>query len=229
VIRYLISADAAERVGAAEEFVRGLPPGVEAVLVGHTRGAIDDLARQVARARRATFGLHRFTLGQFAARTAGAVLASRGVSPSTPLGADALAARAVFEERRRAPLDYLEPVASCPGFPRALASTLHEIREAGIDGGRIAELPAPGPDLARLLDEHARQVADAGVADRAAPNRCPACEPRSPSRRTARLSRLRREYVARLRHTHGLPQAPRRSARPRADFPPARPRRRDTS
>ena len=166
MLHALVSASAGHRLAAATRFIDGLGPAVEVVIVAPTREAADDFCRGLAVARGATFGLHRFTLGQLAARAAGVSLAARGLAPSTPLGAEAVAARATFEVRRRAQLTYLEPVAACPGFPRALASTLHELREARVDVEAVRALPDPGPDLARLFDEYDRQLTDARVVDR---------------------------------------------------------------
>jgi ATP-dependent helicase/nuclease subunit B len=168
MLQAVVSTSARERLEAAEQFLDRFGVAAEMIVMAATREAADDFCRGLAVRRGATFGLHRATLGQYAARIAGAALAARGLSPSTPLGADALAARAAFEARRRAPLAYLEPVAACPGFPRALAATLRELREADVGRDAVARLPAPGPDLARLLDEHERQLAEARVADRAA-------------------------------------------------------------
>jgi ATP-dependent helicase/nuclease subunit B len=167
MLQAVVSTSARERLEAAHRYLDRFGPAAEIVVMAATREAADDFCRAAAAGRGATFGLHRFTLGQFAARTAGAALAARGLSPSTPLGAEALAARAAFEVRRRAPLAYLEPVAACPGFPRALSATLQELREAGIGRDAVAALSAPGPDLARLLEEHERQLAEGGVGDRA--------------------------------------------------------------
>jgi len=48
-----------------------------------------------------TFGLHRFSLTQFAARLAAPRLALDGLAPATTLGNDAIAARTVYEALAR--------------------------------------------------------------------------------------------------------------------------------
>ncbi|MGH9346210.1 MAG: PD-(D/E)XK nuclease family protein, partial [Vicinamibacterales bacterium] len=63
---------------------------------------------------------------------------------------------------------YFEPVAQTPGFPRALARTLQELRLAGVAAGTLSTLPLPGPDLAGLLDRFEECFATAATADRAA-------------------------------------------------------------
>jgi RecB family exonuclease len=147
--------------------VLAFPPDAERLLVGASRDAVDDFARTVARAQGATFGLHRFTLTQLAARLAQGALAARGLAPASTLGAEAVAARAAFEARRAGRIPTLAPVAGFPGFARALASTLGELRLAGLRVEDLAGLAPPGIDLAALLEEAQAQNVRAAVADRA--------------------------------------------------------------
>ncbi|HEY8548778.1 MAG TPA: PD-(D/E)XK nuclease family protein [Vicinamibacterales bacterium] len=163
----VIGRAASERLAAAEAFVSQWGASAEIVVLGATREAADDFCRGVTLRRGATFGLHRFTLGQFAARVAGGSLAARDVALASGLGAEAIAARAIFETARVGGLRYLAPVADAPGLPRAVAATLGELREAGVPPGRLAAESAAGPDLARLADEYERQLDLARAADRA--------------------------------------------------------------
>lgn len=194
-LRLCVSASAAERLACARDVVRGCPPGSRVLIVGASRGAADDLARTVASSAAATFGLERLSLTQLAARTAIAALAAEEVAPSTWLGAEAVATRAVFEATRAASLHYFAPVADAPGFPRALARTLQELRLAGIAASSLPRVhggprlrssavierrasarqaeqdspPAqdPGSDLADLLERFEACFASARIADRA--------------------------------------------------------------
>jgi 5,10-methylene-tetrahydrofolate dehydrogenase/methenyl tetrahydrofolate cyclohydrolase len=84
---------------AAEQAV---PAATEVLIVGATRDAADDLARRVTAARGATFGLHRASLTQLAARLAAAEMARLGVAPATSLGSEAVAARVRESVRQRA-------------------------------------------------------------------------------------------------------------------------------
>ena len=138
-----------------------------ALVVSASRGAADDLARAVAAERGGAVGLHRFSVTQLAARLAAPVLAARGIAPATRMGSEAVAARAVFEARRQDGLAYFEPVAGTPGFPRALARTLHELALAGVGTDRLRELPLGGPDLAVLLERFDEQFEVADAIDRA--------------------------------------------------------------
>jgi hypothetical protein len=94
-------------------------------------------------------------------------LASEGDTPSTWLGAEAVAARAVFDARHAASLTYFGPVAHTPGFPRALARTVQELRLAHLGGREIKSLPLAGPDLADLLERVDACFDRAAAADRA--------------------------------------------------------------
>src|SRR5689334_10425513 len=108
MLRVLKSHSASERIGSALAFVQSFPPATEMLLVGASREAIDDLVRAFAAATGATFGLHRFSLNQLAARLAVSRLADLGIAPSTHLGSEALAVRAAFEARHHSELRYFE-------------------------------------------------------------------------------------------------------------------------
>jgi ATP-dependent helicase/nuclease subunit B len=167
MLRACVSASAAERLTVARELVASCAPASRVLIVGPSRGAADDLARQVAGARRATFGIERLSLTQLAARTAMLALAARGLAPSTWLGTEAVAARAVFDARQARSLRYLDPVADTPGFARAVARTLAELRLTRIAPQRLASVPQAGPDLADLIDRFDTAFADASTIDRA--------------------------------------------------------------
>jgi CRISPR/Cas system-associated exonuclease Cas4 (RecB family) len=164
----LIEAAAAElRLEAARGFVERHMRSGDVLLVAASRGAADDFARDIAARHGATIGLHRFSLTQLAARLAAPVLASQGVAPSSPLGREAVAARAAFDARTTGSLHYFAPVASTPGFPRALARTLGELRLSRVDAAQLRGLPLGGGDLAELLDRFDEQFHAAAATDRA--------------------------------------------------------------
>src|SRR3954464_13020871 len=142
-MRVVVSSSAAVRLDAARGFLGGRLPGSEVVIVGASRGAADDLARDVARRAGATFGLTRFSLTELAARAAAVRLAGARRVPGSSAGAEAMAARAVFDAIAADELGYFAPVASLPGFPKALARTVHELRLARV--AAPAPPPRPGP------------------------------------------------------------------------------------
>ena len=166
-LHVVVSSSADERLSRARDFVRAVPPGTRVLIIGASRGAADDLARDVATLVPATFGVQRLSLTQLAARGAMLTLASRGVAPSSWLGAEAVAARAVFDARHAGSLAYFEPVAATPGFPRALARTVQELRQARIDTAAVGALPLAGRDLADLLARVESCFEQAAAADRA--------------------------------------------------------------
>jgi ATP-dependent helicase/nuclease subunit B len=167
MIRILVSPDGNERLSAAADFVGSFSPAAERLVVGASREAIDHFARDVSLPLRATFGLYRFTLTQLAASLATADFARRGMAHGTPLAAEAVAARSVFEALERSRLEYFKPVARLPGFARTLASTIAELRLAGADAASVTGLDGSGRDLGELLRVFEEQLEKGSVADRA--------------------------------------------------------------
>ena len=125
--------------------------GGEILLLAPTRGAADDLLRRGCAPGRGLFGVHRLTPRQLAADLATRSLAERGLAPVSGLGAEALAARTISIRAANRELEYFAPVAEAPGFARALARTLRELRTGGVDAASLAATGPPGADLARLL------------------------------------------------------------------------------
>ena len=152
VITAVQSGSAAVRLREARRFLDQFEPGAEVLLLGASRGSVDDLARAISLERGATFGLHRLSFTQLAARLAVMELAARERAPTTALGHEAVATRAAFEARSDDALEYFSPVSQTPGFPKALARTLLDLRLAAVTGGDLARLPRSGTDLAALLD-----------------------------------------------------------------------------
>src|SRR5262250_2206983 len=148
MLELLQSASGADRLRAASEFLAEFSPGTEVLIVAASRGAADDLVRRISNRRSATFGLHRFTLTQLAARLAAPALSARGLATCTQLSAEAVATRAAFEALRSDRIPFFAPVARCPGFGRTLAATLNELRGAGVDAHALAGLDAPADELA---------------------------------------------------------------------------------
>src|SRR5438876_119150 len=168
IIMAVQSGSAAVRLREARRFLERFEPGAEVLLLGGSRGSVDDLARAISIERGATFGLHRLSFTQLAARLALMELASRERAPTTTLGHEAVATRAAFEARSDEALEYFSPVSQTPGFPKALARTLLELRLAAVAGADLVRLPRSGTDLAALLDRVDILLNEAGASDRAA-------------------------------------------------------------
>jgi ATP-dependent helicase/nuclease subunit B len=214
MLRIVTSSSAAARLNAARVFLAGRPSASELVIVGASRGAADDFARAIARRAGATFGLTRFSLTELAAKAAATRIEAVRRARGTDAGAEAIAARAVFEAIGAGELAYFAPVATLPGFPKALARTLHELRLAGIGPASLNQVPGTGDsgltDIATLLTRFEAQLGAASVADRAALLHLAADACRSGDVRWARLpillldvpldSRAEQEFVAALVH-----------------------------
>src|SRR5207245_2357499 len=162
------SSSAAERLHVAGAFVERFPASTEVLILGAPRDAADDLARRLTAARGATFGLHRASLTQLAVRFAAAEMAQLGVAPATMLGTEAVAARVSFEALREQALAYFGPVARFPGFARALAATLGELRLGSVAPGALEKLDGRARDVAELARRFEAQLETGTVADRAA-------------------------------------------------------------
>ena len=165
-IRIVEGAEASARLDQAQRWLTARA-GRGALVVSASRGAADDLVRSVARTLGAAAGLHRFSFTQLAARLAAPVLAARGIAPATRVGSEAVAARAIFDARQQGHLGYFNDVALTPGFPRALARTLHDLAMAGVSSTALRVLPLGGSDIARLLEGFEEQFAAASATGRA--------------------------------------------------------------
>ncbi|MQA31361.1 MAG: PD-(D/E)XK nuclease family protein [Luteitalea sp.] len=168
MFRVITSTSAAARLGAATRFLQHRPPSAEVIIVGASRGAADDLVRSATRRLGATFGLWRFSLTELAARSAAPHLAETTRAPVSQVAGEAIATRAVFDAVAASELTYFKPVAAMPGFPKALARTIDELRLSGVAADRLTSLGPAGADLAVLLTRVEEQLDRAAVDDRAA-------------------------------------------------------------
>ncbi len=159
------SAAAATRLAAAHRFLDSLAPATEALLVGASRDAVDDIVRELSARRGGSFGLHRFSLRQLAGRIASRQLARLGLAPATHLGAEAVAARAAFEELAHDTLGYLAPIARVRSFGRTLAATLEDLRLSGMGLEGLAASGAVGVDVTRLARRYALELEQAHLVD----------------------------------------------------------------
>jgi len=167
MLQTIHSPSAAERLRVADAFVTRYPADADVLIIAASRDAADDFARRVTAARGAMFGLHRASFTQLAARFAAAEMARLALAPATALGANAVAARISFEAARARALAYFTPVARYPGFARALAATLGELRVAGVDPGALEALDGPGHDVAELARRFEAQLDAGRITDRA--------------------------------------------------------------
>ncbi|HEU0004906.1 MAG TPA: hypothetical protein VFS12_02845, partial [Terriglobia bacterium] len=92
-------------------------------------------------------------------------LAVEQMTALSPLGAEALAARTVHRCLSEKALNYFAPVASMPGFVRALALTPSELRLEDIGFRELAAISEFGLDLAVLRETYAQELGAQTVAD----------------------------------------------------------------
>ena len=148
------------------EFIRGRSP---VLVLAETREAADDLVRvYCSTTRGALGGVYRHTIRDLALTLSAAPMLERGLVPVHRLAREAIA----FEitARSRAKLTYLAPVAGFPGFARALARTLEDLRLNSVTIDEIGAIGRSGPDLALLLIAYERALHERNFADHA--DRC---------------------------------------------------------
>ncbi len=163
----LTSPWAERRVAAARAWLGALPHFSEAIVVAAVPEAGGDLVREIAVERGALGGLHRLTLNRLVRLLAADRMAAEGLEVAAGLGAQAIATRAVFRLAGARALRHFAPITDRPGFSRALARTLFELRANGIDGNQLLELGARGEALAALLAQFERELVEARLVDRA--------------------------------------------------------------
>lgn len=164
MIRVFESESSRTRRDAARDFARSFPAGTEIAVLGEHRETVDDFVRELAVESAATFGWHRFSWAQLVATLAADELADRGLAPSSVLGTEASCARVAFALREDDRIDRLAHVSAFPGFARALAATIEELRAAGLDPSALAG-EAEVRDLALLWSAYETELATARVAD----------------------------------------------------------------
>ena len=152
-LEILHSARNNEILDRAAGFLRRHFARTEVIVAAPTREAADDLVRSIAET--ALVGIHRTTVHYLAAAIAQRELYSRGYAPLSNLAHEALAARVI----QQAQLTYFAPVAGFPGFPRALARTLRDLRL-----GRVGPHDLDS-DLANLLELYESELSTRLLAD----------------------------------------------------------------
>jgi ATP-dependent helicase/nuclease subunit B len=134
----------------------------EILVVGATVDAANELARQVASRIGAAFGWHRLSLSQLVSLVAARELAQRGMVPLTRIGTDAITTRLIHHLTVERRLGRYVSVSATPGFARAIASVVAELRSAGV---RSDEIEPVVPDLAPIVREYERELAEGGFID----------------------------------------------------------------
>lgn len=134
----------------------------EVLIVGANLDLANELARRIAKEKGAAFGWHRLTLFQLAAAIAAPALATRGLVPLSRLGTEAIVARLVHRLKVEAVLSRYQAVAATPGFPRAVAGVIAELRLAKSSSDAIGSV---APDLGLLIGAYEAELAEASSTD----------------------------------------------------------------
>ena len=158
----IVSATNNRRIGCARAWLEARSAGEEVLIVGATPDAANELARSVATTKGAAFGWHRLTLSRLAFAVAAPVLAARRLTPLSRIGADAIAARLAHRMNAEGRLSHYQSVAATPGFPRAVAGVIAELRLARVPPEAIA---GSAPDFAPLTSAYEVELKEAGLTD----------------------------------------------------------------
>jgi len=135
----------------------------EILVLAPTRAAAHELA--LTAFERGCQGIHALTITQLAAHLAARSLAEAKLAPISQLGTEALANRIVHAARQANELNYFAPVAQTPGFPRAAAKTIAELRLEGVNVSHLAAAGQPGADLARMMKRYENELEARSLAD----------------------------------------------------------------
>ncbi|HWN58077.1 MAG TPA: PD-(D/E)XK nuclease family protein, partial [Methylomirabilota bacterium] len=163
----VVSSRAADRIAAARAWLEALPNASEVLVIASIKEAADDLVRGFAESRGAMLGMHRMTMNRLVGLLAAEHIADAGLAPADGLAAEAVAARAVFRLAPTNALAHFRPVLDRPGFSRALAQTIAELRWNNIPAEDVRALGGAGEAIAATLERFDAELADAKLIDRA--------------------------------------------------------------
>jgi len=158
----VISVANHRRLQAARAWLEARTQSEEMLIVGATLDGANELARDIVKVHRAAFGWHRLTLSQLAAAIAAPVLAARALAPLSRLGTEAVVARSVHRLKVDGHLSQYQAVSDTPGFPRAIAAVIVELRLARVAPEAVATV-APG--FAPAIRAYEAELKAAGLTD----------------------------------------------------------------
>jgi ATP-dependent helicase/nuclease subunit B len=113
-------------------------------------------------AKRASFGYHRLTLGQLASVLARSELIAQRTTPLGALGIQAVANRAIHKLSEIGRLGRYVNLAGGPGFARAIANVIVELRLEQIEPDALGHV---APDLRPFLQAYEQELAEHGFTD----------------------------------------------------------------
>jgi ATP-dependent helicase/nuclease subunit B len=95
-VHAVTSSASHRRIHRAQRWLEHRAAAEEVLIIGASLDAANELARRIAKKKGAAFGWHRLTLPRSAFRIAAPILAARGLTPLSRIGAGALVARLVY-------------------------------------------------------------------------------------------------------------------------------------
>lgn len=166
LLRILCTSSAASRLALVGKVLQRAPQG-DWLVLAPSRAQADGVVRHVCGGSAAVAGRYRLGLGELACRLATPTLALEGRTPTTPLGYEAVVARALATVRGHGRLGALTGADVHPGFLGALAATVQDVRLAGVTPEALEACPRTGPALAEIARTLEATLRDLGQADRA--------------------------------------------------------------
>src|SRR5262252_1693561 len=156
-----ISSMSHRRIARARAWLSLRDPAEELLIIGASLDAANELARGVVQTGGGVFGWHRFSLAQLAAALAAPTMAERGIVPVSRLSVEAIVCRVAHALGSGDALGRYARIAKAPGFSRAIASVLTEVRLAAI----APELGKVAPDLLVLLRAYEAELTEGKLTD----------------------------------------------------------------
>ena len=120
------------------------------------------ITRSLIQEKRAAFGYHRQSWGQFASALARPLLTVQRTVPLGGLGIQAVANRAIHKLSQVGGLGRYADLTSGPGFGRAIANIVAQLRLEQIGPDALTLL---APDVRSLLQAYERELAEHGFTD----------------------------------------------------------------
>ena len=161
-VNVVVSAEARFRVERARAWLATRDSAQEVLILGASLHSANEIARSLAKVKGAAFGWHRLTVPQLAATIALPQLTELGLASITPVGTEATVTRLVHRLRTEGRVGRFAPIAHTPGFPRAIASVMTELRLSRLSPQVVASVE---PDLAALLAAYEAELAEMALTD----------------------------------------------------------------
>jgi hypothetical protein len=150
------------RIARAHAWLDARASADEVLIIGASLAAANELARTLVRTKGAAFGWHRLTFAQLAANIALPALAQLQLASISQIGTEATVVRLVHRLKAERQVGRFEPISGTPGFSRAIAAVIRELRLAQLSPGDVA---SSEPDVAPLFAAYENELAQMAVTD----------------------------------------------------------------